>query len=617
MSEIANIYFRHNKLRLHQNELIEDTYNILSNQQHLIANACTGLGKTDAVLSPAITYALENGFSIFFLTPKISQHKIAVDVVRDLVAKHELDIRAVDIIGRRYACIDPSLADLDHDGFYQYCEKKRKNEQCEFYKNAKGFSKVDQSRAELLFKKLLLQYGCAKTHNEVIELSEKIFACPYELLMRIASISDVIIADYYHLMISQIREIFLLKTKKRLEKSIVIVDEAHNLARRVRDHLSSTINSFTLKRLEKEMNLVGAEPVRLADEFDRWVKKELAENEEILASKEMFDGFLSAYNMEKEEMAEYFEDIGIAFIERTNKKSACLRFSKFIRNWASEEKGTIRVLKKRNGYFSLSKRFLDPSIATSFLNNVHSAILMSGTLIPLEMHRDTIGLDKKRTVMKQYHSPFDEKNTINIIAEGTTTKYSKRNFENYSKMAKIIDGVIRESPDGIAIFFPSYVVLNAVVPLLKTKNLVVQKDKMNPKETAELLHRFAHGGVLCGVQGGSLSEGLDYCKEEIKTVIIVGIALEEPNIETQALIDYYQDKFGKGWEYGYTYPAIIKALQAAGRGIRKETDRCAIIFMDERFKWKNYRSVLDDRRRFLVTSEPEKYVKMFWSGKIV
>ena len=104
---------------------------------------------------------------------------------------------------------------------------------------------------------------------------------------------------------------------------------------------------------------------------------------------------------------------------------------------------------------------------------------------------------------------------------------------------------------------------------------------------------------------------MDYCNEEIKTAVIIGIALEEPSIETRSLIDYYQQKFAKGWEYGYIYPAVIKAMQAGGRAIRKETDRAAVVFMDERFGWKKYAGAFDSGDRFVVTDEPERHVKFF------
>ena len=53
----------------------------------------------------------------------------------------------------------------------------------------------------------------------------------------------------------------------------------------------------------------------------------------------------------------------------------------------------------------------------------------------------------------------------------------------------------------------------------------------------------------------------------------------------------------------------------AGRwkGNTKETDRAAVVFMDERFGWKKYAGAFDSGDRFVVTDEPERHVK-FWSG---
>jgi len=608
---VAEFFFRHHAPRPHQQELMDDAFEALSSGNALLANAATGCGKTDAVLSAAISYAHGTDMTVFFLTPKISQHRIAVDVVNGIAAKHKLGIRAVDLIGRRHACIDPVLSDLDHDGFYQSCEKKRKKETCVFYGNAKGFNKVQEARANMLFKRMLDNYGAARAHQDVVSLGEQTGCCPYEWLMKLAGASNVIIADYYHFMIPEIRDILLLKTKKKIEDSIVIVDEAHNLARRVREHLSSSVSSYVFSRAEKEMRFLGAEQMSLEEGFNKWAQERLGKTSEKLVSKLGFDNFLS--DLGKEQLAEYFEELGLEFVERTNRKSACLRMARFIAGWKSDEEGVVRILKGKGEWFSLSKRFLDASVATSVLNKCHSAILMSGTLLPLEMHRDTLGLDAETTMMKSYPSPFDRSNTVHLIAEGHTTRYSKRGAESYAAMARQIDSIISATPGGTALFFPSYAVQNAVLPFVKSGNLHVQHEGASPDEVNGLLRKFGNGGVLVGVQGGSLSEGVDFCNEEIKTVVIVGVALEEMSLEVQALIDYYQDKFGKGWEYGYMWPAVIKAMQAAGRGIRKETDRCAVVYMDERFAWRSYKSVFDSGTRFIMTSEPEKHVKDFWS----
>ncbi len=607
-------YFRHDSIRNHQSEFMGDIHEAVTYQKILLAHAVTGLGKTDSVFAATLSHALENDLSIFFLTPKISQHKIAVDVVRGLSRKFDLNIRAVDMIGRRYACIDPSLSDLDHEGFYQSCEKKRKREECEFYGNARGYNPVGEAKANRLFGKMLSDYGSVKTHDELVSIGEDKMACPYEWMIKLASSSNIVIADYFHVMVPRIRELFMRKINKKMDKSIVIIDEAHNLASRIREQLSSTLNSFMLRRAQRELKLLGIDSGPIETKFARWGEGLCSGKREALVSKQDINSFLGEVGIEREEAINSFEVAGTTFIERTNRKSACLKIAAFLKQWDSEETNTIRILRNRGTYCSLSKRFLDPSQATSVLNDAHAAILMSGTLIPLEMHRDVLGLDRERTLMKKYASPFDPQNVRYVIAEGTTTRYSKRDFNNYSVIARSIESIIAASPPGVIIFFPSYVVLNAVVPLIKNSILLVQREKMNPREVGELLRSFRSGrGVLCAVQGGSISEGVDFCNEEIKTAIIVGIALEEMGLEVQALIDYYDDKYARGWEYGYTYPAIIKALQAAGRSIRKETDRAAIVFMDERFKWNNYKSIMDDGKKFIITSEPEKYVKEFWS----
>lgn len=614
-TDLSKLYFRHDSIRNHQSDLISDVYDAVSNSKHLIAHAPTGTGKTDAVLGASLTYAIENDLSIFFLTPKISQHRIAIDVVRGIAHKYNLKIRGVDMVGRRYMCIDQSLADLDHEGFYQSCEKKRKKEQCSFYGTAKGYGKLEETKANHLFSKVLDKYGIVKTHNDVLKLGEENLACPYEWLLKLAGVANVIVADYFHLMIPGVRDIFLTKIKKKMDKSIVIVDEAHNLSKRIRDQLSITINSFMISRAEKEMKFLGVENLKLEKAFGRWSGSKLDNLKERLVSMEEFDDALQQIDMPKEDIVNYLELLGMDFIDKTNRKSACLKISKFLKRWAETEQGSIRLLKRKGKYYSLSKKFLDSAMATSALNDAHSAILMSGTLSPMEMHRDILGLDEKRTVMKKYRSPFEDGKTINLIVEGVTTRYSKRDFANYTIIAGKIDSIMKASPEGVALFFPSYIVLNSIVPLIKEKRLLIQTENMNPKEISDLLLDFSNGrGILCAVQGGSLSEGIDYSNSEIKTAIIIGIALEEMNLEVEALIDYYQDKFGKGWEYGYMYPGVIKALQAAGRCIRKESDRAAIIFMDERFKWKNYSAAMDGRR-FITTNQPEDYIERFWDGK--
>jgi DNA excision repair protein ERCC-2 len=580
------VLFRHSRIRKGQKEMVKDVLNALENGQNLLAHAPCGIGKTDASLSPALTYALEHNLTVFFLTPKISQHKIAIEVVKGISEKYDLEIPSVDIIGRRYACIHPYLQDLDYDSFYTACEQMRKEEMCPYFNALNPPDKKEYYKAHQLLQKLANLYRTPKLHNETIEIGEKFNACPYEIMLKLAPSSKLIICDYFHIFSPKIREVMLSKMRRRMDQLIVIVDEAHNLPQRVREHLSSSFNIFMCKRVEQEMKEMNEPCPPLVERMKQWAEERISKNIEVEVSKDEIKTIFD-FGLDEDDLIPYLESLGAEYVEKKGKKSALIKLARFLSSWM-DEAPSIRILRRRGEhFFSLSKRFLDPSLITCCLNDSYSSILMSATLIPPKMYRDILGLDDDKTIIRTYSSPFPTKHRLPLIVKDATTRFTKRNAQTYRRIAFIIDQLF----DGkTAVFFPSYEVMNEVLPLTNSKPKHIQKSNMTPKQLHELVEEFSsNGGLLAGVQGGSLSEGLDFSNNEITTLIVVGIALEEMTLETKALIRYYEEKFGKGWQYAYLLPAMTKALQAAGRAIRKESDKAIIVFLDERFAWLNYR----------------------------
>ncbi|MEW6328920.1 MAG: ATP-dependent DNA helicase [Candidatus Micrarchaeota archaeon] len=610
------VYFRHGRMRKYQDEMVNDILRALEERKHILCHAPLGCGKTDAALSAALTHALNNDLSVIFLTPKISQHKIALEVLRGIRAKFNLDFVAVDVVGRRHTCPEISLDELDYDDFYRMCERKRKGENCIYYANARGFSRQQERKAGANFEKIKGRCGPIFDSSEVCRACRETEACPYEMSMRAAPGARVLIADYFQLLAPRVRKVFLARTRKELGECVVIVDEAHNAAGRLREQLSSSINSFILRKAAHEARMLGSEfdVGECARNFEKWCKGELKNENEILVGKDdiknIFENMESAYIS--------LEDLGTEYIEKTNKRSACLRISRFLEKW-DEEEGFVRILRKRGKWFTLKHKCLDPARATA-LNEASSAILMSGTLVPLEMHRDLLGLEPGRTIMKEYPSPFPRENRLNLVVPGVTTRYSKRTREEFERIAHVIEKVISATPGNVGVFFPAYNVLQSILPLMNLgERVFVQKERMKAREVGELLENFKRakekGGVLVGVQGGSVAEGIDLPNREMLCAVIVGVALEEMSIEVEALIDYYDEKFGKGWEYGYMYPAVSKALQAAGRCVRSESDRAVVVFVDDRFKWKNYACCFPKDFERIVTAEPEEYARSFWRSR--
>jgi DNA excision repair protein ERCC-2 len=177
--------------------------------------------------------------------------------------------------------------------------------------------------------------------------------------------------------------------------------------------------------------------------------------------------------------------------------------------------------------------------------------------------------------------------------------------------------VVDAVPGNVAVFFPSYNVMRAVLSYAKlSKPVFQQKERATPAEMKALLDAFrsksAFGGVLCAVAGGSAAEGIDYPGRDLIAAIVVGVPLKEWDLETKALVDYYEYKYGAGWNYGYLFPAMSRAIQAAGRVIRSESDRGAIVFLDERFRWANYAKCFPKDLQITLTRDAAYCVEDFF-----
>jgi Rad3-related DNA helicase len=107
---------------------------------------------------------------------------------------------------------------------------------------------------------------------------------------------------------------------------------------------------------------------------------------------------------------------------------------------------------------------------------------------------------------------------------------------------------------------------------------------------------------------------MDYESNTLKAIIVVGLPLSPPTLEVKMIEGYYVRKYGAetGRNYGYLYPAITKVLQAAGRGIRSEQDRCIIVLMDYRFAQYPYKKCMPSDFDVTYTDRSEEYCKTFF-----
>ncbi|MFH1722639.1 MAG: ATP-dependent DNA helicase [Candidatus Altiarchaeota archaeon] len=621
-------FFPFEQIRKGQKELFSDSQGVLSKAKHLIAHAPTGIGKTVAVLAPALSFSKKSGKTVFFLTPKHTQHVIVVDTLKRIQRKFEISFSVVDFIGKQWMCLH-KVQDLDSWEFHEFCRKQKKDEVCHFYNNVRIKGKLTQA-----MKDVVSEVRGSPLHNEkiLLECSEKKL-CPYEVCIEAAKKADVIIGDYFHLFQPTIREAFLHRLDKKLEDVILICDEAHNLPERIRSIMSVNLTEYSLKQAVREAKVLGYE--NLAEDLINVSKllrfngkKLLPGQEKTIQAEEFIDAVEEKTGQRYQEFSDSIDDLGEEVLSIPNRyRSYAKSVGTFFSSWAGVDLGYVRIL-KRDEHFTLSYKCLDPSLVTKELfEQVHSSILMSGTLHPLDMYADVLGIPENRTLLRTYESPFPKENKLVLLVPGLTTKFTKRSDYMYKKYCVVIAKILSSVPGNCAVFFPSYFLLDTIysllsdsLPLLK-KEPLIERQGMGKSERRKLHQRLigleqSGGGVLFAVQAGSLSEGVDYADNLLDAVVIVGLPLERPDLVTQSLIEYYDFKFERGWDYGYIYPAMNRALQAAGRGIRSETDKGAIILLDERFAWKNYSKCFPADFEYTLTEQPEKYLKRFFSNSM-
>jgi len=235
----------------------------------------------------------------------------------------------------------------------------------------------------------------------------------------------------------------------------------------------------------------------------------------------------------------------------------------------------------------LEKVCLDPRVMTGFLDETAGVIMMSGTLSPLDMFRDLIGL-KPESILEKYGSIFPKENRLIRYVSGVTTSYRelKNNPKVWIQLIDKLESIISKFNGNIALFFPSYKILESALNELKlSKPIYKEYSGMNQEELMNTVESFKSdsGSVLAGVMGGRLAEGVDYPDTSLEMAIIVGVPYPAPGVRQEALQHYFDVCFNdKGWQYAVESPALRKMLQAAGRVIRSEKDKGMIIITDGR-----------------------------------
>ncbi|VDO35541.1 unnamed protein product [Onchocerca flexuosa] len=181
--------------------------------------------------------------------------------------------------------------------------------------------------------------------------------------------------------------------------------------------------------------------------------------------------------------------------------------------------------------------------------NVRSVIVTSGTLSPLDSFVNSLGINFPVTLENQHAANLDQILGARIrCSQGGIDlcgTFHKRSSAGYIYgIGEVIIRACQIIPNGILVFFSSYVVMNSCLKFWKTakfdskfmwETIMMYKEAfIEPKsklELKEILLQFRQkvresndgGAILFAVCRAKVSEGIDFLDSESRGVIVIGV----------------------------------------------------------------------------------------------
>ncbi|MCW4006408.1 MAG: hypothetical protein NWF04_07430 [Candidatus Bathyarchaeota archaeon] len=595
-------YFPYSKVRANQDKFISTIYGGVKERRSVLIEGTNGLGKTISSLSAVLPTAMEKNLKVLYVARTHRQHERVIDELKAIGRQRK--VTGISLRGRNEMCLHKFDAKQSYDAksLMEACELLKAKGECPYYKNSDAQT----------YDYLQLQQQIATrsyTASEIMRVCKRKRICPYELIKTALSDVNVIALSYLYVFDPNIRNAFLKNLDTQLQKTILIVDEAHNLPETAIDISSSSLSLFVMRQAEREAERFGYEQ---AEAFARVLHDETEKRAQSIRKEELIPHeFLTEVILDKcgiPNPKSFVQSLGeagaavkkILLAEGKHPRSYIHGMGDFLLRWieTTGDDSYINILSK---YFTrenvpaakLEIVALDPAKVTMpVFASTYANVVMSGTLQPLEAYSKITGLPEN-TIQHLAASPFPREHIFSAVCSGVSTSMENRTSATYQTMIRRIREVVDSTPVNTGIFTASFEVSRALLAEgleeALEKPLFCERRGMSSKANEALVEEYkecalAGGAAFMGVQGGRTSEGVDFPGNQMNSVVVVGVPYAEPTPRVKAQIEYYEKQFPQqGREYGYILPAMKKASQAAGRPVRTLEDRGAIVFLDYRF----------------------------------
>lgn len=583
-----------------QRKMVSSVYHSIVSEKQIFIQAPTGVGKTMSTIFPAVRAVGEGkGETIFYLTAKTITRTVAQEAF-SILRERGLRFKTITIIAKEKMC---------------FLEKAECNpEACPY---AKGhFGRVNEAVYQLWTTKENFDRDC------ILEQAEKWKVCPFEMCLGLSVWMDGVICDYNYAFDPNVHLKRFFGEESR-GKYIFLIDEAHNLAERGREMYSASICKEEVLEVKKRVKPFWPKLARALEKVNKLLlelKKE-CDKYQIQENQGVMPLYLMQVMGEMEQMLEEPPREGIA--------DEILDFYFSVRDFLNiselvDENYVIYTEQGEDGRFRLKLFCVNPAEnLKAYLEKGISAVFFSATLLPLTYYRKLLSC-REDDYGIYVPSPFDREKRCILTGVDVSSRYTRRNYEEYRKLAAYIARMAWQKKGNYMVFFPSYKLMEEVRQVYEEEfsvdwvHCISQTASMDERAREEFLEEFQEREkTLIGfcVMGGVFSEGIDLMGKRLIGVAIVGTGIPQISHEREILKEFYDKKGENGFDYAYRFPGMNKVLQAAGRVIRTQEDVGCILLLDERFSGGEYQRLFplewEDRKRCTLHNV-EGFLKTFW-----
>ena len=597
---IGELKFPFKHFRPGQETMLEATGMAIEEQVALLIQAPTGIGKTMAVIFPAVrALARGMGGKVFYLTARTTGRNAAEQSL-EILRQNGLHIKYLSLTAKEKVCFN--------------AEKSCNGEECIY---ARGFyDRISNALEDAFNQNRFLR-------DTILEIARAHRVCPFELSLELSLWVDCIICDYNYVFDPRV---YLRRFFEDGDSGhVLLVDEAHNLVDRAREMYSATLWKQQILALRRRLRTKLPGVYRSLGKVNSWLvraRKDMSETETMIAHEDYpvdLCQYLRKFALAAEQWlatdhkSAFREDLLDLYFEVRRFLSTADRYDS---NYA-----TCYVDAGKD--FSVRLFCVDPSPhLKAVLQRSSAAIFFSATLTPLQYFTRLFGCgDGARNL--SLPSPFPAEHLCVLIAGRISALYRHREFTKY-EVARMITALIDQKKGNYLIFFPSYEYMKMIHEIFEKRRprakIILQSRSMSEQAREHFLNHFSEQaeGFLTGfaVMGGFFAESIDLVGERLTGAAIVGVGFPQISLEREIIKNYFDSMDGSGFAFAYQVPGMIKVLQAAGRVIRSEEDRGVVLLIDTRYTKPPYRSMLPREWRPAFVGNVEKVSEIlqdFWS----